>query len=344
MAGASKRALQASMQALVQHDRRLAYSTILRDRYIDEMETELDRLCLEFLARQQPVAGHLRLVFATLQINRALERIGDYAESIARQVLALKDVSQPSYDQFTELSSLSLQMLDDALKAFLQRDAELASRTMAMEERTNSLRNSINMNLMDLSVQGQLPATALAPLSTIARRLERVGDQAKNMCEDVLYMCTGEFAKHKGGEIFRILFIDEGNGPLSQMAEAIGTSLAIPKFSFASAGLRTQELDPDLLSFLAGKGLDSSGRASKSLEQVPNWENSQVLIFFSDQTREQLNLPAGKAISFTWSIPFPRQARPGQTAGTGFEAAYQALESHIRELVNAISEEPKPGT
>lgn len=89
MAGLSERALEASLRALVERDRQLAYSVILRDQYLDEMETELNQLCLEFLVRQQPVAGQLRFVFTTIQINKELERIGDYAESIARQVVAV---------------------------------------------------------------------------------------------------------------------------------------------------------------------------------------------------------------------------------------------------------------
>ena len=104
MAGLSERALKASLQALVERNRQLAYSVILRDQYIDELETELNRLCLEFLVRQQPVAGHLRFVFTAIQINKELERIGDYAESIARQVLAVSALEpQPPYAVFIEL-------------------------------------------------------------------------------------------------------------------------------------------------------------------------------------------------------------------------------------------------
>ena len=85
MAVLSERALRASLQALVQRNRQLAYGVILRDQYIDELETDLNRLCLEFLVRHQPVAGHLRFVFTAVQINKELERIGDYAESVARR-------------------------------------------------------------------------------------------------------------------------------------------------------------------------------------------------------------------------------------------------------------------
>jgi len=85
--------LRNAILALMNRDRQLAYTVILRDRCIDDLEIELDRLCLVFLVRQQPVSIHLRFVFATIKIIRELERIGDYAESIARQVLRKRAVS-----------------------------------------------------------------------------------------------------------------------------------------------------------------------------------------------------------------------------------------------------------
>ncbi len=82
-----ERALRESVAALLEKKLQLAYMVILRDQRIDEMEKQIDRLCLEFLVRQQPVAHHLRLAYVIIKINADLERIGDYAESIARQSL-----------------------------------------------------------------------------------------------------------------------------------------------------------------------------------------------------------------------------------------------------------------
>ena len=264
MAGLSERALRASLQALVQRNRQLAYGVILRDQYLDEKETELNRLCLEFLVRHQPVAGHLRFIFTTIQINKELERIGDYAESVARQVLAISELEpQPPHALFIELGELSIRMLREAVEAFLQKDADLASRTMPMEEQANTLRNSINAELMELSRKNQLPAAALTPLMTIARRYERVSDQAKNLCEEVLYMCTGEFAKHKGGDAFHILFFDMNNSCLSQMAEGLGNAMRLPRFRFSSAGAAPQPVDARAVKFMAEKGTDISGQTQQ---------------------------------------------------------------------------------
>ena len=87
MGSLAEAALKTSMRALVERNRQTAYSVIVRDQRIDELEKEIDRLCLEFIVRQQPVAGTLRFAYAAIKINSELERVGDYAESIARQVV-----------------------------------------------------------------------------------------------------------------------------------------------------------------------------------------------------------------------------------------------------------------
>src|SRR5438067_2426181 len=92
MSALAESALRKSLKALLERNLQKAYAVIIRDKSIDELEKEIDRLCLEFLVRQQPVAGHLRFVYSTIKINAELERIGDYAESVARQVLKLNSL------------------------------------------------------------------------------------------------------------------------------------------------------------------------------------------------------------------------------------------------------------
>jgi phosphate transport system protein len=79
MSALGEKALQACVKALAERDRQTAYAVILRDQYIDELEREVDRLCLEFIVRQQPVASLLRFAYATIKVNLELERVGDYA-------------------------------------------------------------------------------------------------------------------------------------------------------------------------------------------------------------------------------------------------------------------------
>ncbi|HEY0708366.1 MAG TPA: PhoU domain-containing protein, partial [Polyangia bacterium] len=89
MAELAEGSLRSCLRALTERNRSLAYSVIVRDQRIDELEKEIDRLCLEFIVRQQPVAGTLRFAYAAIKINSELERVGDYAESMARQILML---------------------------------------------------------------------------------------------------------------------------------------------------------------------------------------------------------------------------------------------------------------
>src|ERR1043165_9249788 len=109
MAGLCGMALEGCLSALSDKNRQLAYSVIIRDQRIDELEKEIDRLCLEFLVRQQPVAGTLRFAYVTIKINSELERVGDYAESIARQILALSglEVTIP-IERFAAIANLAI--------------------------------------------------------------------------------------------------------------------------------------------------------------------------------------------------------------------------------------------
>lgn len=337
MADRSVGALSASLQALLDGDRRHAYLVILRDQYIDELETQLDRLCLEFLVRQQPAGVHLRFAYTAIQANKALERIGDYAESVASQALTLSSVEPlPSLAGIEKLGRLAIKMVSEAARALLEQDSALALKTMEMEQETNTLRNSINSELLEWSQSGRLPPAALGPLTTITRRFERTADQAKNLCEEVLYLCTGEFVKHKNAEGFRILFVDRSNSCLSQMAEAIGRSLRLPRFTFSSAGLAPEPIDPATSGFLSSRGIDSSAQTSKALDGVPDWGKSNVIIALEGNVQDAIAAHSKKTIVLTWSIPDPRNVSSSQAKQQAFASAFQSLESHLRDLTDAI--------
>lgn len=333
-----EKGLRGALQGLFQRDRRKAYGVILRDQLVDELEMELDQLCLEFLARQQPVAGHLRFAFAMVQIDRELERIGDYAESVARQALVLCDFKPPTITpDLTELGDVAVHMLHDAMQAFLAQDAELATRTMAVEERANALRNRIMSEIARLSAEQQLSPVEATALSTITRRLERASDQAKNICEEVLYMCTGSFAKHKSAHRFRILFLGTHNSSVTQMAEAIGRGLGKPEFLFTSAGIAPQPIQPRTAEFLRGKGVDLSVHTSKTLEQLPDLAQYQVVVSLGTDLKSAVPGKPNKTLHLTWEIP--DVGGPAATKET-YERAWAQLDEHIRDLVGAILDEP----
>ncbi len=338
MANLATDALEAVLRALSDRNRQLAYMVILRDRRIDELEMEIDRLCLEFLVRQQPVAKQLRFAYTAIKINQDIERIGDYAESIARQVLKLSALECDfPVARFQEIAALSIPMLRDAVRAFLTEDADLARRTMAIEDEVDGMKSAINADLFQLRHEDKLPLKALTPLMTVARRFERVTDQAQNICEEVIYMTTGEHSKHLGGEVWRVVFVDDDNACVSQMAEAIGHSLGLPVFVFASAGLTVGELDTGLLSFLAEKGIDVSRATTKALERLPNLEHTQILVALTPGARRAFSA-VRKTVCLDWSgLTNPCSAEiSGDAKEAAFTAAHDFLRQHISDLCQAV--------
>jgi phosphate transport system protein len=338
MSGLAEKALKDALKAVIGRNRQAAYSVILRDQNIDELEQQIDRLCLEFLVRQQPVAGHLRFVYATIKINAELERIGDYAESIARQALKVAHLDPvPAAARFEEIAGYSIPMLHDAVRAFTNQNAELARSTMSVEEKVDELRNRINAELLGLRQNERIPLEALTPLMTIARRFERVSDQAKNICEEVLYMCTGEYSKHKGTEVLRVLFVDEHNSCRSQMAEGIANNLGQPRLLFTSAGIDPKPVDPATVKFMAEKGIDISRQTSKSVQQVPNLDHYQVIVALAKEAQKVFPPPPTKTVTLEWTVEDPSKVSGSQEqVRAAYEKTYQYICEHINDLAEAI--------
>ncbi len=344
MAQLNEEAMRGSIEALLNRDRQLAHTVILRDRNIDALETELDRLCIEFIVRQQPVAGHLRFVYSTIKIIRELERIGDYAESIARQVLCLIPLKNlPPLDLFVELAEVSIKMFKSAIQSFLSSDFHTAKNLMIVEDEADILRSRINQQINQLQEEGKIPNEAVNPLLTIARRLERLADEAKNICEEVIYMATGEVAKHKAGDLYYVLFVDKENSCLSRMAEAIGQSLLNPRVHFSSAGLKPAEsLDPFLLSFMASKGVAVNTDAPRAFDVEWQLQNIQIVIALGKGVRKNLPPEASDAILFEWPISDPsKQTGVAAEIHHAYEETFVSLQTHVQDLLQAIEEMEK---
>jgi len=333
-----EKALRDCVKSLLNRNRQTAYAVILRDQYIDELEREVDRLCLEFIVRHQPVAGPLRFAYATIKVNLELERVGDYAESIARQTLKLLDLTvQFPIDRIQEIADISIPMLRDATEAFVNQDAELARKTIETEQEVDLLKSRLNKDLITLFRENKLPFEALNPLVMISRRFERVSDQARNICMETLYMCTGEYMKHAGAEVFRVLFVDVHNACRSLMAEAIALSLNQPKFIFTSAGLEPEPVDPVTVGFMKDKGYDMAHMAPKAIHQVPNLDHYHVIVALAPEARKAFPLKPRKMVFLDWNISDPSQARgtPDEVNAT-YESTYNFIQRHIEDLVAAI--------
>ena len=339
MSSLAERALRECAETVRDGDRQRAYAVILRDQYIDEKEKEIDRLCLEFLVRQQPVGVHLRRAFSAIKINLELERVGDYAESVARQLLRLGEARppEPIRERIAEMADLAIPMLHDAIEAFLAQDTALANKAILVEPAVDELQSRLNSDLVDGLRENWVTPEMLEPLANIGRRFERVADQARNVCMETIYMCTGEFAKHPGAETIRILFVGEHNASRTQMAEAIAQSLGQSRFVFTSAGLDPRPVDPRTIAFMKEKGFDLSRAAPKAIFQVPNLDHYNVIVGVAAEAKQAFPRSPRKMVYIDWSIDDPARASGSpEEVRSAYEATFEFLSRHVRDLVGAV--------
>ena len=342
MVALDEQALTRGLEAFLKGDRQLAYSIILRDQDVDALETELDRLCIEFIVRHQPAAGLLRFVYSASKVVGALERIGDYAESIGRQVLLLT-AGAPAVptERFVEIANLAIPMLHNSMRAFLDGNPDLARATMASEPRVNQVRDAINADLVGWRERGELSLQDLPAMITVARRFERVSDQATNICEEALYFATGEYQRHRVREGFRVLFVDEDNSCTSQIAEAVANQKSPRRFTFASAGISAGAIDPGTIQFLADKNIDASHQRAKTVAEIPQLDQVQVIVALCKEGQQAFPKRPAKTLGIDWFVPDPSKVRgTGPEIRAAYEAAFQSLSDHIDDLVQAILEDP----
>jgi phosphate transport system protein len=338
MGGLAERAIQASIRAVLEQDRQLAFAVILRDQFIDQAEKQLDKLCLQFLVRYQPAASLLRFAYSTVKVNLELERVGDYAESIARQALKLTEVDAPlPLEGLQQVVNLAVPMLHDAIQAFVHQDADLARKTIESDEAVDLLRDKLTKDLTSAYKEGRLPFEALNPLIMVARRLERVSDQARNISMETLYMCTGEIAKHPGSDVFQVLFVDEHNACRSVIAEKIGTALSEPDFVFSSAGLTPAPVTEPTIRFMASRGFDVSRFVPRAVTSVANLDHEDVIVLLAPEARHAFPRRPRHTVMLDWSIDDPSAVEGDEAAVTAaYQRTYSFIEEQVRDLVSAI--------
>jgi arsenate reductase len=134
-----------------------------------------------------------------------------------------------------------------------------------------------------------------------------------------------------------VLFVDETNGCLSRIAEAIATQMGAKRFLFSSAGLTAGAVDPQTIRFLAEKGVDISHQPSRSIEQVPDFDQVQVIVALSKEAERAFPHKPTKTLGLHWLVPDPSKVHgtPEEVLAE-YERAHKTLSNHIRDLVQAI--------
>jgi arsenate reductase len=201
----------------------------------------------------------------------------------------------------------------------------------------DALLGKLNTEIIAQLRDQRITPEMVEPLVTIGRRFERVADQARNVCMETIYMCTGEYAKHPGADTFRVLFVGEHNACRSQMAEAIAQSLGQPKFVFSSAGLDPRAIDPRALQLLRDKGLDASRLAPKTIYQVPNLDHYQIIVGVAKEAQQAFPRSPRKTVYVDWSVDDPSRAQGSlEEVQAAYEATFRFLSNHVRDLVGAV--------
>jgi phosphate transport system protein len=200
LGAAAEDAVARAVLALNTRDTRLAQQVIDADAEIDRMELMVEEECLQILALHQPVALDLRFVVATLKINNDLERIGDLAKNIAKRVVqlsAVHDIDIP--DEFTPMARYAQQMVKHSLDSLVTANAPLARQVRLDDDRVDDIRDTIEDTLRAYIALYPEKTEAFLKLSSVARHLERLGDMATHIAEEVIYMVEGHVVRHRAG-------------------------------------------------------------------------------------------------------------------------------------------------
>jgi len=200
MGGLAELAIQESLHALVKGDEKLAKEVVKRDKKIDALEMEVDKLAVRVIALRAPMADDLREVIAALKIAGVVERIGDYSKNIAKRAVRIEGRSH--FEPLTLLSAmgeLAAEMVHDVLTAYAARDPVMAREVIARDEKVDAFYDSIFRNLVSYMVENPATISSAAELLFVARSIERVGDHATNVAEMVYFAATGTYVPEADG-------------------------------------------------------------------------------------------------------------------------------------------------
>jgi phosphate transport system protein len=198
MASYAETAVNEALQALQQRDVELARRVKEKDRAIDQFEVEIDDLVIQLLTKA-PLASNLRLVTITMKISQDLERIGDEATKIAKRA---RDLAQePPLKVVLDLprmAALALDMLKDALDAFVNRDSAAARAVIPRDKEVDAINKQIHNLLAQKMVEDTDTIARCLHLMVVTKSLERIADHATNVAEDVVYLCEAQDIRHTG--------------------------------------------------------------------------------------------------------------------------------------------------
>ena len=198
LANVVDKAINRSVEALKVRDLVESKQLIIEDDYIDHKRYEIEDLCVDLIATQQPMAGDLRAIIAMLHITVELERMGDYAEGIAKISLLMGD--DPPLKPLIDIPRMAVkatEMLRDSIDALVQRDEIMANRVIKDDDEVDDLYDQVYRELLLFMIQDPRTIQRATYLLWAAHDLERIADRATNIAERVIYLVSGKMTKPK---------------------------------------------------------------------------------------------------------------------------------------------------
>ena len=190
--------LELAVKSFQEADIELATKIMLDDQKIDEMEVEVEEECLKALALYQPVAIDLRFIIAVMKMNSDLERIGDLAADIAKNGIAINKAKKPKVPlDLHQMTYLVKSTVRKSLDALINIDTYLAREVIRQDEEINDMKAEMKAEIIEALKREPELAESLITMLSITHRLERIGDHACNIAEDVIYMVEADIVRHK---------------------------------------------------------------------------------------------------------------------------------------------------
>ncbi len=187
------KALTRSVDALKKQDLTLAHQIIADDAKINEQRFAIENKCSEFITTRQPVSADLRIIISVLNIITELERIGDYAQGIAKITIMIgKEPPLKPLIDIPRMVEITVEMINQSLQSFFKHDVEMAKQVVTMDTMVDALYDQVFRELLTFMLADPKTINRATRLIWVAHNLERAADRATNICERVVFMVTGK--------------------------------------------------------------------------------------------------------------------------------------------------------
>lgn len=191
-------AIYNAFKSLIERDDNLARKVFELEREINTLDVEIDEECIKTIALRQPVAGDLRFIITAMKITSDLERIGDLAVNIAERVVELNE--EPPIKPYIDLPKvfeIVRLMVRDALRAFLERNVDIAYKVIKEDDKVDKLTEQIGNELTLFMIKDPSTINRATKITFLTKYLERIADHAENIAKSVIYLVEGRIVRHK---------------------------------------------------------------------------------------------------------------------------------------------------